>query len=951
MKKLHKAIIIGLFMILPFWFLVGISFGAVIVVPDDQDTIQLAVNAASAGDEIQIKANTYAEKVTISADYSGGGLTITNYGSEVVTISGGGSPSRCIVINGSDYVTVSNIILSGSVTYPIRIAGGTHNTFDNCTITGVASTTDKWVYADGNWEDLTFTNNTFSGYATYDGPFQLVSGQGLVFRDNDCDYSGNAAGTATIFFGEWLSEEAAGTYNYVERNYFHGIGSQHGTAPFMFREIDNFYFRNNVIVADSDYPNTYAIAQIRGMTDGGDSCDNFYFTNNTIDVSACSSAPNYIFLIADTNVNVKITNNLIIGNFGVFAESMSPLGEGSGNLIEYNFTTDATVTWANGLGADFTVQNNTSSQSVVWNNTGDIPSPFYDLTESLNGGDYAWDPTTDYDEVTRADPPDVGAFEYTDSTEYSDGYTETFYVCIGGTNSDPKEGSCEAAWDEATFKLTGTWNSGVDAVDVRIGANDRVIFLSEGGDFAGDYTLKGDGSAGKKVVIDGLGTAVITGGAVGFYIRQSYIDVRGFTIHGTTTPGIIIFGNGASRSNIDLRNITIYDAGNTSGPGLKIGLLEADHAYTLSAINIYDSVFRDNHEDGAIVNSWGTAYGNNINDTDRQGFTSIVGRILIDSDYRTANCAEDCWGAEGGGIFSYTYANEPHRVMIKNPAANQLLLTENPGNFATLSAGEWDFDSGKLYVRLPADIDPDTRTMLMLYGIVTNISWEDCESYENIGTGAASDGCGFYIDEGVDNATILRVNAHDNDGPGVCVLEATNWSILSSIISGNGVGASNPNTSGIAVGQFSDVGLIYNNTIYGSDGDGIQFWNYVGGTVAIKNNIISGNGGWGISDEQSAFTITENYNLFHDNTSGNYVATATPVALGANSVTGDPLFTNAAGGDFTLKPNSPARHGAVYIPGFTTKLRPESTWPSGVTTMEDILSIGAYGVYRGSAGQ
>lgn len=64
----------------------------------------------------------------------------------------------------------------------------------------------------------------------------------------------------------------------------------------------------------------------------------------------------------------------------------------------------------------------------------------------------------------------------------------------------------------------------------------------------------------------------------------------------------------------------------------------------------------------------------------------------------------------------------------------------------------------------------------------------------------------------------------------------------------------------------------------------------------------------------------------------------------------DPLFTNAGGGVFTLLPNSPARHGAVYIPGYTTKLRPESTWPSGVTTMEDILSIGAYGVYRGAAG-
>jgi len=46
----------------------------------------------------------------------------------------------------------------------------------------------------------------------------------------------------------------------------------------------------------------------------------------------------------------------------------------------------------------------------------------------------------------------------------------------------------------------------------------------------------------------------------------------------------------------------------------------------------------------------------------------------------------------------------------------------------------------------------------------------------------------------------------------------------------------------------------------------------------------------------------------------------------------------------------------IYIDDFTveefleTKLRPESSWPDGVSTMKDILSIGAYGAYRGSSG-
>jgi len=71
-------------------------------------------------------------------------------------------------------------------------------------------------------------------------------------------------------------------------------------------------------------------------------------------------------------------------------------------------------------------------------------------------------------------------------------------------------------------------------------------------------------------------------------------------------------------------------------------------------------------------------------------------------------------------------------------------------------------------------------------------------------------------------------------------------------------------------------------------------------------------------------------------------------AIRASHATGDGLtYTKVYSDvlDARLKPGSPARHGAdPSISG--TRLRPDG---SG-NTMEDILSIGAYGVYRGSAG-
>lgn len=167
-----------------------------------------------------------------------------------------------------------------------------------------------------------------------------------------------------MLFTEWLSEQpTGGASNYVEGNYWYGLGAElSGAAAFMFRETDNFYFRNNFISVDSDYAGYFGgLMQIRGMTNGGDGCDNFYVTNNTI-VTAKNHAAFLFF--SDTPNNVKITNNLIIGNLNNFAENLSPLTVGTSNLIQNNRTTDSSVTWRSGLGLDWTVNANYTSQPI-----------------------------------------------------------------------------------------------------------------------------------------------------------------------------------------------------------------------------------------------------------------------------------------------------------------------------------------------------------------------------------------------------------------------------------------------------------------------------------------------------------------------------------------------------------------------------------------------------------
>ena len=157
---------------------------------------------------------------------------------------------------------------------------------------------------------------------------------------------------------------------------------------------------------------------------------------------------------------------------------------------------------------------------------------------------------------------------------------------------------------------------------------------------------------------------------------------------------------------------------------------------------------------------------------------------------------------------------------------------------------------------------------------------------------------------------------------------------------------------------------IINNTICNSQ-NGIKLNDDETDTV-VKNNIFHGDFASNIpvrlEGGETYTNLDIDYNLYYTgaNTS---VFTETGVdtynfaewqALGHDThspTPADPLFTNAAGDDFTLKPGSPCRHGSdPSLTSYTTKLRPNASWPDNVVTMEDILSIGAYGVYRGSAG-
>ena len=230
-------------------------------------------------------------------------------------------------------------------------------------------------------------------------------------------------------------------------------------------------------------------------------------------------------------------------------------------------------------------------------------------------------------------------------------------------------------------------------------------------------------------------------------------------------------------------------------------------------------------------------------------------------------------------------------------------------------------------------------------------------------------GVGIYIDT-VNTGYIVRFNkAYDNYMSGFMLEDIDNAEFYGNVSYGNDLGGRKE--GGIFIYRGADGNKIYNNTSYGNY-HGITLRSYGGAEMddnLIINNISVGNTETqlkALDGAENAGTGSGNvytYNCFGAEYAGfiwwggawdtevpmnTYDLWETEYSATTSSLEEDPHL-NA---DYTLDPSSPAKNFAVYLPGFTTKLQPTTTFGVGSNelTMEDILSIGAYGVYRGAAG-
>ena len=310
-----------------------------------------------------------------------------------------------------------------------------------------------------------------------------------------------------------------------------------------------------------------------------------------------------------------------------------------------------------------------------------------------------------------------------------------------------------------------------------------------------------------------------------------------------------------------------------------------------------------------------------------QGYTSVFNYYHASTDSGAFVIQDnEVWDTGGNGI------------QLANHATGFLIRRNDVHDFALLDeVSDHDYSAG---IKLNA---------------ATGCTIEKNHVYDG-GGGGTDAGGGVWCDTS-STSDIVRLNRiHDLIYQGVRIEEnSDSCEVYNNVIYGcNAAGY----VGGIFVCRYVHSTKVYNNTIYGCTYNMMVQGEYPVQAGSCTNNIIKNNLTWGSTTaELLCYDGGENdgtygsgnvyvNNHFQEKTGfvewgrGNAYNTisAWETAVGdsaevGDNQTGDPSFTNAGAGNFTLQSDSPCIGAGVDLgASYADALMPSSTWPDGVVT-------------------
>jgi parallel beta-helix repeat protein len=138
----------------------------------------------------------------------------------------------------------------------------------------------------------------------------------------------------------------------------------------------------------------------------------------------------------------------------------------------------------------------------------------------------------------------------------------------------------------------------------------------------------------------------------------------------------------------------------------------------------------------------------------------------------------------------------------------------------------------------------------------------------------------------------------------------------------------------------SDSASLVNNTIAFNANGGVQIFS--GSTARLRNNIVVSNTNCGINVlSGSVNTVTLEYNDFWGNTPVNYCTNSSP---SASDISADPLFVDAANGDYHIRSGSPAMNTGTNV-GAPTYDKDGLPRPQGSGVDMGAYEVRVYSIY------